>query len=222
MIMTGPVQWCLMLGPLAIYFAILAVWHGGRRPRIISGPRDTGLLAFGIGGLLIFGPLGQTLARALFGAPSRWDWLALIACLGLAAHRWARRARCRLVVYHIEPETLDRALGAVLDLPSGRFARTLAGFEDRAAARGVTIEASPRLRAAVIRAYGHQPEAFLDELKPRLRGRLESVTTQPSPVARVFVGLSAMTTLVVVATSLLVQPQARQVLRALLRRLHGV
>ena len=201
---------------------MLAAWHGGRHPRVVSGPLDFALLAVGVGGLLTFGPFGQVLARAFFGKPNLLDWLTLISGEGLIATVLARRALRRLAVYCVDPETLNRALREVLDRGPGRYVATLGGFEDRVEARGLSVEVSPRSRAAVIEAYGHDPEELINELAPRLEEGLRGVTMRPSPLPWILSGLWALSMLAFVTSLFLAQPQARAALRALLERLNGV
>jgi len=220
--MTGAFQVALAVGPLAFYLAVLAAWQGGRQPRVVSGPLDFALLAVGFGGLLTFGPFGQVMARSLFGKPNLLDWLTLISGEGLVATILARRALRRLAVYCIDPETLNRALREALDRRPGRYVATLGGFEDRAEARGISVEVSPRSRAAVIEAYGRDPEELINELAPRLEEGLRGVTVLPSALPWILSGLWALTMTAFVTSLFLAQPQARAALRALLERFNGV
>src|SRR6266496_3436409 len=100
--MTGQLPLSLAVAPLATYLFVLSLWHGGRHPRVVSGPADFALLAFGLGGLVVF---------------------------GLVATLLARRSLRRLTVYHVDPEALVRALRETLDQVPGHFVRTLRGFE---------------------------------------------------------------------------------------------
>ncbi len=215
-------QVALTAGPLAFYLAVLAAWQGGRQPRVVSGPLDFGLLVVGVGGLLTFGPFGQLMARALFGKPNLLDWLTLISGEGLVATVLTRRALRRVAVYCVDPETLNRSLREALDLGPGQFVATLGGFEDRVEARGISVEVSPRSRAAVIEAYGRDPEDFINELAPRLQEQLRDVSMPPSPLSWILSGLWGLTTLAFLAGLFFAQPQARAALRAFLQRLNGV
>src|SRR5579884_3613294 len=112
--MTGPIELALMVGPLAVYFYALGIWHSGRSPRVIPGPVDYLLLVFALSGLLLFGPIG----RALIGrVPAAQGWLAalgLLTSIAMLALPWLPRAFRRLVVYNIQPETLERAVAEAL------------------------------------------------------------------------------------------------------------
>src|SRR5438309_1399111 len=61
--MNGPWQYALTVGPLGFYLWVLGLWQSGRRPHVVRGLTDFTLLAFGVGGVLAFGPFGQLLAR---------------------------------------------------------------------------------------------------------------------------------------------------------------
>src|SRR3954451_24361121 len=98
---------------------------------------------------------------------------------------WMARSFRRLVVYNVDPETIARELrGALYDLP-GVFEKTLRGYEDRQAARGVTLDASSRFRTAVIEAYGADPDAFIGQVEARLARRLVGRAARPSAIARI-------------------------------------
>lgn len=219
--MTGPWQVLVTAGPLASYFSLLAIWHGGRHPRIISGPVDAALLAFGLGGLVTFGPFGQLVAAMLFGVPGARHWLALTLAMVLAGSLMARGSARRLVVYHVDPEILDRAMEDVLELRGDRYVRTIGGFEDRPRSHGLTVQVVPLLGTAVIEAIGPDPGPRIQDLKGRLQARLEWAPTPTATVAGILYGLSALTTLIPLAWMFLAQPRAREALRVLLRRLQG-
>src|SRR5262249_26865019 len=111
-----PSHWQLTasLGPLALYLFWLARAHGGRHPQVVSGPSDFALLALGLGGLVVFGPFGQVLVKILFGKPTALGWLTMTSGLALVAVLASRRAWRRLVVYHVDPDALERAVAAAL------------------------------------------------------------------------------------------------------------
>src|SRR5580692_8846780 len=91
-------QIVLALSPLAIYFLILGAWQSGRDPQVVPGMLDYGLLAFGVGGLIAFGPIGSGLIRVLFPGESVWAWLASPTLFTLVALLRAPSAHKRVVV----------------------------------------------------------------------------------------------------------------------------
>ena len=87
--MTAAVQIALTATPIAAYLYALGLIHGGSTPRVaLSGPADVALMAFGLGGLVAFGPFGTIggLAR-LVGAevgPLGWSiWVAVVVLWSL-------------------------------------------------------------------------------------------------------------------------------------------
>src|ERR1700757_2301446 len=100
--MTSPVQLALMVTPLAMYLYLLAVWQAGRHPRVVTGSRDVWLLAAGLGGLGLFGPLGQWLAGLISNNPRLLHRLLLALVGMLIVGRLARRSERRLVIYHVD------------------------------------------------------------------------------------------------------------------------
>ena len=217
--MTSPVQLVLTVAPLAVYLYLLAIWQAGRYPRVISGALDVSLLALGVGGLLLYGPFGQLVARMLFGRPDLVHWLILTLVANLIVWSLARRSSRRLVIYHVGAEELEDALAEVFEPET--FLRTLIGYEDRNQAQGVRVEVSPRWQSAVIEAFGSDSSGLIRRYEPRIRERLRAVPAETTGVAAVFFGLSALTLLVPLTGSLLTQPRARAMLRVLLERLHG-
>lgn len=217
--MSSPLQLLLMVGPLAWYFYLLAVWQTGRHPRVVSGALDLILLALGISGLVVFGPLGELLIRIPSGRsePGRrlvWTMLAILVVSILA-----RRSSRRLVIYHVDPEALESALHDSLGLEA--YVRTADGFEDREHTRGIRVEVSPRWQSAVISAFGNDADGLIRELGPRLRMRLRTVHARTTEVPLIFFGLAALTMLVPLTGYLLTQPHARAALRGLLEHLRG-
>ena len=220
--MTGSVQLALMLGPLAFYLYVLALWQSARTPRVVSGPLDFLMLVVGLSGLMVFGPIGNLLVVRLspFGKPNPWAWLALGASFGLLVLPWLPRSFRRLVIYNVDADRLDEVWAEVLATLPGSFLRTVRGFEDPVHRRGLTIDSSPRLRSVVVEAYGHDPETLIQAVGGRLRGRLRRPSGRPAAVAWLLLGL-CMGLIAPILVVLLTRPRAREVLRVLLERLQG-
>jgi hypothetical protein len=219
--MTGPLQVLLTTGPLAFYFYVLAIWQGGRHPRVVSGRVDAALLAFGVGGLLTFGPFGHLVMTMLFGMPTPLQWLELTLLMVLVGFTWVRWSAQRLVVYHVDPQILDQALMDLLDLRQGHHVRTLDGFEDRSRKVGLKVQIVPPMGTAMIEAIGPDPEQRIGQLHRQLQERLAQAPTPSSAVASLLYGMSALTMLASMAGMFLTQPRARAALRGLLERLQG-
>ncbi len=175
--MTTAAQIALMVGPLAAYFGLQGYWQIGRRPRVISGAVDYYLLALGIGALLAYGPLGETLLKAIFGTPDVAARLAWLSFLTVVAMALAPSSRRRLIVYNIDPEALPPILRQVLEEQSNSFSRTLQGFEDRAGKQSLQIKGSRLFRTAEIEASGRAPEVVIRTLREPLRQHFKHQTT---------------------------------------------
>ena len=163
----------LAIGPLAAYLAAVGGLLAGRRPVVVSGRLDHALLAAGLGGPIVFGPIGGLVADRLFPEPSGWAWAALASIYLWISLLWSRRCRCRLIVYGVDPTALDRAVGEAL-IPG--FSPTTRGFENRASAQRLIVEAG-WFGAGTIEAIGNDPSTTIAELRPRLRERLDRVRT---------------------------------------------
>jgi hypothetical protein len=219
--MTSPWQYALTVGPLGVYLWVLASWQGGRHPHVVRGLTDFVLLAFGVGGVLVFGPFGQWLSRTFFRRPDLLDQVAILALFGLCTVFLARGARKRLVVYHVDADRLVATLDDILKQTGVRYTRTLEGFEDRSSSRGLQVEVTRWLRCAVVESYGHGSEALIREVRSPLRARLRAETTRPSWIAVGLYACSVLVTIVPLIGLFLTQPRAREALRVLLQRLQG-
>lgn len=215
--MTASVQIALTATPLAAYFYALGLFHSGSRPRLVRGPVDVGLMAFGLGGLVAFGPFGRSVLGRLAGSdvgPMGWSiWVALVATWALVL---AGSASLRVTVYHLSADELDRAVREALGELGGRFTPTIHGFEDAGRGAGITVKGSKALRAGSIEAHGRDPEALMGELVPRLREALARFPQRPSGISHAMFGLACLAMLVPVTGFFLAHPRARDSLRALM------
>ncbi len=217
--MISSVQLALMVIPLAAYFYLLALWQAWRHPRVVSGAVDLWLLALGVSGLFVCGPLGQFMARTLFGRVGPLEWLFLALVGFLVVSRLARRSSRRLVIYHVGAEALDAALCDVLG--ADEFIPTLAGYESRTQSCGIRVDHSPRGQSAVIEAMGPEADALMATLGSRLQARLRLVPAVMTNLPSLFFALSGLTLLGPLVAGMMTQPHTRAVLRALLERLRG-
>jgi hypothetical protein len=219
--MPSGVRLVLATLPLGIYFFVLGAWRCGRSPRVVSGPLDFGLLAFGLGGLVAFGPIGELLVDRLFPEPSVWAWLALASTLWLLALLWAPRAARRVIVYNVEPETLRKAVAdGLLALP-GQFAPTLRGYEDRESGRGLAVEVG-RAHTATVEAYGQRPDLLAAEVASLLRERLlEAPTAKPVGASWPWFALSSAALVIPWVGLVLSRPIVRAALQEFLTRIRG-
>ncbi len=206
-------QYALTVGPLGVYLWVVAFWQGGRHPRVVRGPVDSGMLAFGVGGVLAFGPVGQAIARFLSPDPGLPQWAFLVSGLALWGCLIAWRAGRRLVVYHVDADRLISALADVLSRTGGRYVKTMAGFEDVRVARGVRVEATRRLRCAVVEAHGVDAARLIREIGPALEQRLRAETTRRSPIALSLYGVSVLVLVAPLVGLYLRRPRNRAVLR---------
>lgn len=171
--MAGAIQTTLMVGPLAAYLVLQGAWHAARRPLVIAGQHDFSLLALGLASLVGFGPVGRLLVALVPPAAELPARLTLLAALWLAVLVAAPATYRRLLIYGADPEELECAVGEALhDEVPGDFARTLHGFEDLRARRGLRIQATSRGSSSELETYGEAAEALATALADGLRRRL--------------------------------------------------
>ena len=169
--MNSSARFVLAVVPLAAYLALLSTLLLGRRPIVLPGRVDFGLFAAGLGGLIVFGPIGGLAAEWIFPGPSGWAWASLTSGYVLVALLWSRRARRRLVVYGVRPSTLERAVVEGLDALPGTFAPMASGYEDRLRDRRVVVEAG-WFGAGLVEGFGADSEAMIACLALAIRSRL--------------------------------------------------
>lgn len=180
--------WVAML-PLAAYLAVIATLHLRRRPVILTGAWDAMLLAAGVSGLVIAGPLA--LLQPLTGA-SPWTAAALLAAFAIIVAFAILAARPRLVVYNVGLDQLRPLLVDVvarLD-PDSRWAGEAAALPTR----GLQLHLDSRgvARSVSIIAAGTRPSPETwAEFSRRLRRGLMRVRVPRSPWAIAFLGLAA-------------------------------
>ncbi|QDV38005.1 hypothetical protein ElP_59520 [Tautonia plasticadhaerens] len=182
------------LGPLACYFAAQGLWLCSPRPRLVSGTVDYLLMAFGLGALLAYGPVGGFLLQAVFRSPGLAAHLAWLSLLTTAALALAGPSHRRLLVYNIDPARAHAALREALAQLPGEFSPTLNGFEDRVAGRGLALKTSGRSRTAEVSAFGRRADELILALGPALKARLATERRRPAwPIAFAWFALALAT-----------------------------
>ncbi len=216
--MSLPMLVALTVGPLACYFYVVGVWQSGRHPRLVAGPLDFAVLAFGVSGLLTVGPVGQLLMRLIFGLPGPWAWglWARLSCaLGDRLRGLGVTTDSRLQRRAGPPDRGGRP-GARRSCPAVGSRPTLGGFESAEDGRAVLVEGIGRLRVGTVDARGHEAEALARALRPRLRQQLSGVSSGPTRVTWGLFVMSWITMLAPLVTFLVTEPRARAAMRALL------
>jgi hypothetical protein len=112
--------WAAFL-PLGAYLLVVGRLHLGRRPVVVAGSLDLAMLAAGVSGLVLAGPLA--LLQPAVGTAA-WATAMLLGSLVLLVVGGLLATRPRLVVYNVTTEQLRPLLAEViggLD-PSARWA----------------------------------------------------------------------------------------------------
>ena len=204
--MTPTTRLILALVPLAAYFVLLGVLHSSRRPRVVAGPVDLGSLAFGLGGLIAFGPFGGLVVHSVFPGPNLPAWLAMASLVALLAMMIAARARNRLVVYNVDGQTLTDAVGKVMSEVASPIACTLHGYEDVRGRRGLTVEVGPWFGWGTVTAYGEGPEMLIDTIRPGLSAHLGTKPQRRAQLRMIWFGL-AVASVALLMVGILVLPR---------------
>ena len=220
--MSLPLQVALTVAPLACYFYVIGVWQSARRPRVVAGPVDFAILAFGVVGLVTVGPVGQVLMGLIFSNPGPIAWALWFFFLGLWTIIFSGSASRRLVVYNLKLDQLQSAVVAALsELPTSDFSPTLRGFESSREHISLHVEGSNRLRVGTVDARGKDAESFIQRLRPLLRDQLRDLPVGPSRVTWSLFLLSWLTMLAPLGIFLMTEPKARAAVRAIWLRLTG-
>src|SRR5262249_907240 len=150
---------------LAIYLLILGAINRRRRPLMVSGPWDFAGLLFAAGGFLLFGGPGALSVlndhwrdALLFGQTpatpesleSLWQWWLLLmiayfkfGVVGSGVFIW--QSRNHTAIYNVDVDTIQTALGRVLERLGLRPARTgnMYYFDSKSTSFGVPEIALP-------------------------------------------------------------------------------
>jgi len=186
--------WAALL-PLAVYLLLLAAAHARRRPTVVSGTWDGILLAAGVAGLAVAGPLA--LVRPAVGS-SLWGWLIAALIFSLVVAVCILAARPRLVIYNISAEQLRPLVAeavATLDADA-RWAGTSVALPARRLQ--LHLDGAGGMRCSSVIAGGERAahEAWT-EFGRRLRQAVGRLRVRPSPWAAAF----AAAALAVLATA---------------------
>lgn len=104
----------IALGPLAVYFLLLAFINLSNRPFLTTGARDVAALGMAIAGFIMAGPMELFLPEAAIDRFGGTVWLLLLAFYGLCLTLVVLLMRPRLVIYNADPEQLRSMLAEVV------------------------------------------------------------------------------------------------------------
>lgn len=102
------------LGPLAVYFLLLAFVNLSRRPFLTTGARDVAALGTAIAGLIAIGPMELFLPAAASTRFGGVAWVLLLIFYALCLTLTVLLMRPRLVIYNTNPEQLRSILAEVV------------------------------------------------------------------------------------------------------------
>jgi len=202
--------WLAIL-PLAAYLAVIGSFHLRRRPVVVPGSFDGAMLAAGVSGLVMAGPLA--LVQPLAGT-SAWTALAFLAACVILVAAAILATRPRIVVYNVGLERLRPVvaeLAAGLD-PASRWAGETVALPSR----GLQIQLDDRgpARSVTVLAAGSRPATeSWSEFSRLLRRGISAIQMRRSRWGGcVFLGLAAA---IVAASWLLARASAAEVTSAM-------
>jgi len=94
----------LALLPLVCYFAFLTGLYFRQTPTVFNGSLDFALLAWGLFGLITFGPGRLIIPLYVFSAWGIYTWIFWFGFYFAITHFFALQFRNRLVIYHCQRE----------------------------------------------------------------------------------------------------------------------
>ena len=182
-----PLRFCIAFIPLALYCLWVAALNLRRHPRVVSGAVDLLVLAAGISGLMVVGPLELFFPTAAADRLGAFVWLLLLLFYGLSCSLVALLGRPRWVVYHI---TLDQLRPALANVTS-QFDREVRWAGDSlilpSAGLQLRLEAWATLRNVSLIATGEtQADEAWDRLGQALRTELAGTESAGSRWGLVF------------------------------------
>ena len=176
------------LVPPAVWLFAIAARHLRRRPTVVSGGWDLGLLAAALAGLAVVGPLELLQPPGLRGP---WRLVLPLVLCALVAALAILASRPRLVVYNVSPEQIRPVVAqvaAALD-PAARWAGETVALPGREVQ--VHLDGRGGMRSVSLVAVGTRtsPEGWA-EFARRVRAAVRRVRVRKSPWAAVFIGLA--------------------------------
>lgn len=177
-----------VLVPPGIYLLAIAARHVRRRPTVVSGAWDLGLLAAAVAGLVLVGPL-ELLQPAGIRGP--WRLALPLVLFALLVALAVLASRPRLVVSNISLDQLRPVvaqIAATLD-PTARWAGETVALPGRQVQ--VHLDGRGSMRSVSLVAVGTRtsPEGWT-EFTRRMRSAIRRVRVRPNPWAAVFAGLA--------------------------------
>jgi len=104
----------IALGPLAVYFLLLAFINLSTRPFLTTGARDVAALGMAVSGFIVAGPMELFLPEAASNRFGAYVWLLLLAFYALCLALLVLLMRPRLVIYNVNPDQLRSLLAEVV------------------------------------------------------------------------------------------------------------
>ncbi|MDA7950678.1 MAG: hypothetical protein MPJ24_04235 [Pirellulaceae bacterium] len=118
--------WLFCVGPLALYLLFLGWANTRRKPFVLSGAIDTGLLGLALCGFVVIGPMRMFLPDLAAAQYGFYTWLMILSLYGLCLTSILLMSRPRIVIYNTSSEQVQqtlRELSQTLD-PETRWAGT--------------------------------------------------------------------------------------------------
>jgi len=170
-----PVHLAVAFCPLGIYIAWLGFVYLRRRPVVLTGTLDVALLAAGVLGLAIAGPL-ELILPAQLPFPGPFVWLLVLMMYGLIVTLWNLLARPRLVILNATVEQVRPLLVEIAARLDGnpQWAGDSVALADTAVQ--LHIEDYPAMRTVSLIALGRrQSDSGWRRLRLELIAALEPV-----------------------------------------------
>ena len=177
-----PLRICIAIGPLGLYLAAIGWRNVRRRPRVVSGARDTLALALALAGMVVVGPMELFFPHAAVARYGIFTWLLVLILYGLLLVLLLLFQRPRLVIYNMSVDQLRALLGDVvggLD-PAARWAGD--GLALPTLGVQLHIEAFPAMRnVSLVSSGGDQSHAGWRALEAALRRAAASIDLSENP-----------------------------------------
>ncbi len=182
----------IALTPLAIYLLVIGVLNTRPRPTVMAGHRDAALLAAGISGFYVAGPLELFLPEAAAYRFGPVAWLLMLAMFVLVSALVILTRRPRIVIYQTTKTQVQQALTAVVNKLDLEVVTT--GGNLLIPRMGVQLhldDESPLNHVQLVSIGGEQDLANWQRLQAGLADELKGVRTTPAGLGRTFVALAA-------------------------------
>lgn len=190
------IQFCIVVLPFSVYLLLLGGLHLRKNPFVTTVGRDWAILAVGVSGLMIVGPMELFFPENAVSRFGPFVWLMLLAFYGLLVSLGTMLVRPGLVLYNLRADQVRPLLSDVLgELDQPHWS----GENVRLPRLGVhfQVEAHPWLRTVQLVSTGRQQNlAGWRQLEAALSREVAKISANGNVCGPLFIAVAVLLNIV--------------------------